>query len=234
MDEFVANQIASNTNWYEAVVDSLPSDPSNWGVVADIHNQSNAWHLLSYIEKDHIESLKTDQPMLHIFMSINDAVFNSQHAKEVKETWRRIWQAYNVLQFAPRFHPVTESGLQAGLFTDLQEMERKESIVSPDANSNLDKDALDEEWVDVYELSELTNDEIKSLQQLIIVAPEVGIDLTNEEGATIGTAELAWFDRNIAVFIEPVNELPELKDWLLISLEPENWLEQLETALSAN
>ena len=234
LDEFVANQIASNTNWYEAVVDSLPSDPSNWGVVADIHNQSNAWHLLSYIEKDHIESLKTDQPMLHIFMSINDAVFNSQHAKEVKETWRRIWQAYNVLQFAPRFHPVTESGLQAGLFTDLLEMERKESIVSPDANSNLDKDALDEEWVDVYELSELTNDEIKSLQQLIIVAPEVGIDLTNEEGATIGTAELAWFDRNIAVFIEPVDELPELKDWLLISLESENWLEQLETALGAN
>ena len=113
-------------------------------------------------------------------------------------------------------------------------MVRIESIVSPDANSNLDKDALDEEWVDVYELSELTNDEIKSLQQLIIVAPEVGIDLTNEEGATIGTAELAWFDRNIAVFIEPVNELPELKDWLLISLEPENWLEQLETALGAN
>lgn len=236
LDEFVANQIASNTNWYEAVVDSLPSDPSNWGVVADRDNHSNAWHLLSYIEKDHIESLKTDQPMLHIFMSINDAVFNSQHAKEVKETWRRIWQAYNVLQFAPRFHPVTESGLQAGLFTDLLEMgtEHQESIGSTTANYDVNRNVLDKEWVDVRELSELTNDEIKFLQNLITVAPEVGIDLTNEEGATIGTAELAWFDRNIAVFIEPVNELPELKGWLLISLESENWLEQLETALGAN
>ncbi|WP_435980443.1 DEAD/DEAH box helicase [Psychrobacter sp. DM4] len=236
LDEFVANQIENNTNWYEAVVDSLPSDPSNWGVVADRDNHSNAWHLLSYIEKDHIESLKTDQPMLHIFMSINDAVFNSQHSKEVKETWRRIWQAYNVLQFAPRFHPVTESGLQVGLFTDLLGMgtEHQESIGSTTASYDVNRSALDKEWVDIRELSELTNDEIMSLQNLITVAPEVGIDLTNEEGATIGTAELAWFDRNIAVFIEPVDELPELKNWLLISLESDNWLEQLETALGAN
>lgn len=236
LDEFVANQIANNTNWYEAVVDSLPSDPSNWGVVADKDNHSNAWHLLSYIEKDHIESLKTDQPMIHIFMSINDAVFNSQRSKEVKETWRRIWQAYNVLQFVPRFHPVTESGLQVGLFTDLLEMgtEHQESIGSTTENYDVNRNALDKEWVDVRELSELTNDEITSLQNLITVAPEVGIDVTNEEGATIGTAELAWFDRNIAVFIEPANELPELKGWLLISLESENWLEHLETALGAN
>lgn len=234
LDEFVANQMANNGNWYEAVVDSLPSEPSNWGIAADSDNPSKAWHLLSYIEKDHIKSLNSNQPMLHIFMSINDAVFNGQHAQEIKETWRRIWQAYNVLQFAPSFYPVTQSGLQAGLFTDLLDTQHKESIASPDANSNLDQDASDGEWVDVHELSELTNDEIQSLQQLIKIAPEVGIDLTNEEGATIGTAELAWFDRHIAVFIEPVDELPELKDWLFISLESDGWLEQLETALGAN
>lgn len=225
LDEFVANQMANNGNWYEAVVDSLPSVPSNWGIAADSDNPSKAWHLLSYIEKDHIKSLSSNEPMLHLFMSINDAVFNSQHAQEIKETWRRIWQAYNVLQFAPSFYPVTQSGLQSGLFTDLLDTQPKESIISPDAK---------DEWVDVHELSELTNDEIKSLQQLITIAPEVGIDLTNEEGATIGTAELAWFDRHIAVFIEPVDELPELKDWLFISLESDGWLEQLETALGAN
>lgn len=172
--------------------------------------------------------------MLHIFMSINDAVFNSQHAQEVKETWRRIWQAYNVLQFAPSFYPVTQSGLQAGLFTDLLDTEHQKFIESTDPKSDVDNDDSTDEWVDVHELSELTNDEIKSLQQLITVAPEVGIDLTNEEGATIGTAELAWFDRHIAVFIEPADELPELKDWLFISLESDSWLEQLETALGAN
>lgn len=225
LDEFVANQMANNGNWYEAVVDSLPSEPSNWGIAADSDNQSKAWHLLSYIEKDHIKSLNSNKPMLHIFMSINDAVFNGQHAQEIKETWRQIWQAYNVLQFAPSFYPVTQSGLQEGLFTDLLDTQHKESNISPDAK---------DEWVDVHELSELTNDEIQSLQQLITIAPEVGIDLTNEEGATIGTAELAWFDRHIAVFIEPVDELPELKDWLFISLESDGWLEQLETALGAN
>ena len=61
--------------------------------------------------------------------------------------------------------------------------------------------------------------------------PQVGIDLLGGDGATIGTAELAWQHLTVAVFMEETDQLPELQDWQLISLQSDSWLEQLKTAL---
>ncbi len=77
----------------------------------------------------------------------------------------------------------------------------------------------------------LSAEQLQALQGITRSAPEVGADLQNADGATIATAELAWQHLNVAVFLEDAAQLPELDGWQCISLESDNWLEQLQLAL---
>ncbi len=83
----------------------------------------------------------------------------------------------------------------------------------------------------MHELSCLTAEQLQALQGITRSAPEVGIDLQDADGVTIGTAELAWQHLTVAVFLESAEQLPELDGWQCISLESDNWLEQLQLAL---
>nr|WP_241878106.1 hypothetical protein [Psychrobacter sp. PraFG1]UNK04531.1 hypothetical protein MN210_09595 [Psychrobacter sp. PraFG1] len=225
LDQFITSQVTANNNWYEAVVSAMPNQSQDWRLVSDISGQPSAWYLLSYTEVANRKTLTTTSPMVSLFINIQDSVFSGQRIEDAKDKWREIWQAYNLLQYAPSFYAATQTGLQAGSFAHLL---IQDDEVTRQADEAL---AIDNEWIDVRELSELTDEEIKHLQALISEVPDVGIDLTDNSGATIGTAELAWPNHKIALFIESIDQLPQLTDWLFISLDTDNWLEQFKLAL---
>lgn len=223
---FVAQAVAKNSDWHEAVLAALPAEAQSWQAMSDTEfGTESAWQLLSYIEHDKRTTLKTPSPDIHLFINMNDNLAQSNQVDSFKDKWRAMWQAYNVLQYAPSFSAATQTGLRTGLFKELL-AESAEFDQGAAASA-----VLDNEWLDVRELSCLTSEQVEALQAVIQSAPEVGVDLVNSAGATIGTAELAWQHLTVAVFLEPVEQIPELSGWQFISLKSEEWLDQLKLAL---
>lgn len=198
----------------------------------------SAWQLLSYLAPEQRATLNTANPEVHVLLSLNDSIaskptsqgFASEQslgpqAKDYKDKWRAIWQAFNVLQYVPHFSVATQTGLQTGLFSEL--LAQTAELTADIATDG----AMDHAWQEVRELSCLTAEQLQALQGITRSAPEVGIDLQDADGVTIGTAELAWQHLTVAVFLESAEQLPELDGWQCISLESDNWLEQLQLAL---
>ena len=237
LDIFVAQSLANTNEWRQAVLSQLPNQTQAWQATTDIDSGDGAmWQLLSYIAPEERASLATATPCLHILLSLNDSlackptseVFASGQAlstdaKNYKDKWRAIWQAFNVLQYAPSLSVATQSGLQAGLFVDL---------LAADAHvDTAHAQSSDTGWQDVAELSCLSPEQLQALQDITQSAPQVGMDLTDSDGATIGTAELVWQHLTVAVFVEESELLPELTGWQCISMQSPQWLELLKTAL---
>lgn len=240
LDQFIAQAKNSDGEWREAVLVSLADQAHVWRANLDNESSDNsAWQILSYLAPEQRSTLNTPTPQMHILLSLNDSMAHipaiegfaaeqalGKQAKAYKDKWRAIWQAFNVLQYAPSFSLATHTGLQSGLFSQLL-------AESSEFNADTTADAtMDSAWQDVRELSCLTSEQLEALKAMTSSAPEVGIDLQDTDGVTIGTAELAWQHLTVAVFLEAVDQLPAaLSGWQFISLESDNWLEQLQLAL---
>jgi DEAD/DEAH box helicase domain-containing protein len=239
LDLFVAQLKSNAEDWHEPVLNALPSQAQTWNVQSDNDNpQCSAWQLLSYLAPEDRKSLTTLKPRIHVLLALNDSLAQkpttegfsaaqslTAKSKSYKDKWRAIWQAFNVLQYAPSFSVATQSGLQAGLFSELL-VERAES-----STEDMPAAVMDSAWLDVRELSCLSAEQVQAVQAITTSAPEVGVDLLNSDGVTIGTAELAWQHLTVAVFMEEIDQLPELQGWQCISLQSDSWLEQLRKAL---
>lgn len=226
LDACVAHVVASAGDWREELLGVLPSQAQSWNLTQEQSmGAESTWQLLSYIEPDKRSTLTSANPDVQLLMSINDDWVQPNQIDSFKDKWRAVWQAYNVLQYAPSFSVVTQSGLRAGLFKTLL-AERTDLDSEVVATTRLDS-----EWQDVRELSCLTPEQITAVQALWQSAPDVGVDLINAAGETIGTAELAWSSAAVALFVEPAEQLPELSGWQFVSLATEQWLEQLKQAL---
>lgn len=240
LDQFVAQLKSNAEDWHEPVLTALPSQAQVWNAQSDNHNPAqSAWQLLSYLVPEERKSLTTPKPRIHVLLSLNDSLAQkpttegfsaaqslTAQSKSFKDKWRAIWQAFNVLQYAPSFSVATQSGLQAGLFTEL--LAERADASAEDMSTTA---VMDSAWLDVRELSCLSTEQVQALQSMTSSAPEVGVDLLNSDGATIGTAELAWQHLTVAVFTEEIDQFSELQGWQCISLQSDNWLEQLKTAL---
>ncbi|HKM15643.1 MAG TPA: hypothetical protein VJY63_06955 [Marinospirillum sp.] len=239
LEQFVAQSLSSGGAWRESVLADLSSQATSWGAQTDNENpEQSAWQLLSYLAHEDRSSLTTLEPRIHVLLSLNDTIApksaansfaagqdSSKQANDYKDKWRAIWQAFNVLQYTPSFSVATQTGLQSGLFSELL---AHTADLTTDIATNR---AMDHAWQEVRELSCLTVEQLQALQGITRSAPEVGIDLQDADGVTIGTAELAWQHLTVAVFLESAEQLPELDGWQCISLESDNWLEQLQLAL---
>lgn len=239
LETFIAQAMASGEEWRESLLSALASQAQTWQATAESAlSENSAWQLLSYIAPEDRVSLATLTPRIHVFLSLNDSLAqkpvsekfasaqgSSTQTKDFKDKWRAIWQAFNVLQYASNFSVATHSGLQSGLFSEL--LAEHADCNTGDASAGV----MDSGWQDLFELSCLTAEQAQAVQAITQSAPEVGIDLLDTDGATIGTAELAWQHLTVAVFAEDIDQLPELEGWQFISLQADNWLEQLKTAL---
>ena len=239
LEQFIAELKNAGREWHEPVLSALAEQAQTWqaNVESDSHADS-AWQLLSYLAPEQRASLNTAHPQVHILLALNDSIackpstqgFASEQglaglAKDYKDKWRTIWQAFNVLQYLPHFSVATQTGLQTQLFSELLAQR------APFTADSVTAEAMDYAWQYVFEISNLSAEQLQALQGITRSAPEVGADLQNADGVTIATAELAWQHLNVAVFLEDAAQLPELDGWQCISLESDNWLEQLQLAL---
>lgn len=175
-------------------------------------HQKEWFSLLAIVPSDAMRGSKEALLELpEMYLAIDDTVI--ENTKTSLATWRSIWYAINLLQFAPQFNAVALSGLRQGDYDALLEQSQKRPVEESTAIHQ-------QAWVEAVELMHPDYSEIGlQLAQAGIVAPEVGYEIKDGSDAVIAEAELAWPEQQIALFIE--KELPfveTMSDWQFLSL----------------
>jgi DEAD/DEAH box helicase domain-containing protein len=147
--------------------------------------------------------------------------------KEFEKIWRGFWHAVNVLQFAPYFTVATRTGVAQQMYENLLE--------GWPSSKQLKKSAAlqttDERWQEVYDLCQIDQFALEQLVAAGVDCPEVGLDLYLDS-QVVATAELAWPNRSIALMMENRGELPNIPEWVMISVHSPDWMDQLLTLLT--
>ena len=137
-----------------------------------------------------------------------------------QQQWRAFWQAFNLLQFAPRFSVSTHTGvLQHGYDSALQDWPQRGPLP-------VTEPAEGDAWQALVGLSLLDELTLGQLAQAALPLPEVGEDLLVGE-QTVGTAELCWKEAQVALFMEAAKELPLVPGWTLLSVQSADWMPAL-------
>lgn len=142
--------------------------------------------------------------------------------KEFEMVWRGFWHAVNILQFAPHFVAVTKSGVAHHVYENLLDGWPTLKQVATEETVNIDNSP----WQEVFELCQIDDFSLQQLASSGIACPDVGIDL-QVESQVLATAELCWQDKLIAVMMEDLIDLPAIPGWTLISVQNQDWLNQL-------
>jgi DEAD/DEAH box helicase domain-containing protein len=160
-----------------------------------------------------------------IHLNIDDT--KAEHTKAFSQQWRGFWQAFNLLQFAPRFTVTTRTGVvQHGYDSALHCWPQRGEPLQLDAGEQ-------EEWHAIAAETLLDPVSLASLREANLPLPEVGADLM-VDGEIIATAEMAWPDCQVALFMEIEEKMPVITDWQLISFQSSDWLARLCHALDVN
>jgi DEAD/DEAH box helicase domain-containing protein len=140
----------------------------------------------------------------------------SELSDEFKANWRTFWHAANQLQFLPQFSLATRRLVDSGLASQIWTL--SDSVGVDDSDSKIDVGQLtDAAWTDVYEFSSLDVDILKSIMESGIRAPDVGIDLSNDDGEIIlsgDVLELCWRVEKVIVTNEVV--VGDIAGWTIV------------------
>lgn len=149
----------------------------------------------------------------------------SELSDEFKANWRTFWHAANQLQFLPQFSLATRRLVDSGLANQIWTL--SDSVVVDDSESTIDVGQLtDGAWADVYELSSLDVGILNSIMESGIRAPDVGVDLSNDDGEIIlsgDVLELCWRAEKVIVTNEVIDEVA---GWIVIPAD-DNLVENL-------
>ena len=156
------------------------------------------------------------QEEVGLHLALDDAAACGTKAFEAD--WRGFWQAANVLQFAPRFTLCASSDLDGDFLGELLEQWPSKDAKPSSAPHD------DPAWDEVFTLSALPQPELAKLRDQGIPTPEVGMDLVIEV-ETVGTAELCWAERKVAVFIPGEMDLPNPAGWTIVLADGVAWVE---------
>lgn len=163
-----------------------------------------------------------EEAEVHLF--IDD--LQAAQTNEFNRQWRAFWQAFNLLQFAPRFSVSCRTGVaQHGYDSALLHWPRRGQPEGAAATEPMD------DWAQVFSDCFIDPLSLERLRESGVPVPEVGLDLT-EGDTTVATAELSWPTHKLALFTEPEHELPVLSDWVCLSTQTDTWLEQVTSQLS--
>lgn len=109
-------------------------------------------------------------------------------------SWNAFWSFANMMQFLPVFAAVTTQGIHTSIYGSLSTMSRADSQLSDRPSEP------SEPWQDTYDqlFDDLARLVAQELEGLGSVPPSsVGFELTNEKGAIIGEAEMAWESQKV-------------------------------------
>ena len=148
-----------------------------------------------------------------IFEDGTSAALEGQH----EEAWYTFLRLSNLLQFAPLTFMTTREVLSHGRFEDIEHLipQSFTSEVSQTADTELSREqreALEESEEDYHDF-------LKSLFSQNIDAPQVGDELSNNEGVVIAVCEFHWPAEKLAI-VEDLDEydLPSIPEYLIIDL----------------
>ena len=111
-------------------------------------------------------------------------------AEITRITWQKLLQILNLGQFLPLFFAGTVKGIEDGSFSKLLWGKKSEKLQVT-------------AWDNITTLAdEAVHDLIEFLSAAAIPVPEVGFELTDDRGASIAEAELAWEASKVALLLD--------------------------------
>jgi DEAD/DEAH box helicase domain-containing protein len=156
------------------------------------------------------------QEEVSLHLALDDAA--ACETKAFEADWRGFWQAANVLQFAPRFTLCASSDLDGDFLEDLLDQWPNKDTKPASTPHN------DPAWDEVFTLSALPGPELAKLRDHGLPAPEVGVDLVIGI-ETVGTAELCWIERKVAVFGPGEEDPQKPAGWTIVLADGVAWVE---------
>lgn len=147
--------------------------------------------------------------------------FSTDERHGFKEQWSSFWHVANLLQYSPYFTFVTDFALKSNMYEPLIEQrkraEQPEEMPEPATWKPVFEDESFE-WLD-----DTVKQQVRKLSEMHLVVPdEVGTDIEDGQGETMGEAALVWHDRH-AVFI-PDNPLDDDIDAIRDEYRKNGWL----------
>ena len=118
-------------------------------------------------------------------------------AESFKPAWRQFWAAANLLQFAPRFLPVSRSGIESLSYADLITYHGFPALDETDRPST---ESLPEEWKNAIAWTEHA-EALRVLAEASLPAPDIGADVTLD-GAIVANLEWQWPHEHIGLLID--------------------------------
>jgi len=156
----------------------------------------------------------TKPQSLQVYARLFDDADIAAATEEFKHAWNGFLRLFNFMQFMPLARFVTTAGLAQSLY---------EALDSPDQLSDTAADGTN---TDLEQLLMLTNpavhDLIRAAADAECALPEAGYELLGEGNEIIATAELAWPDRQVAIFLDLTgisSEVFRSRGWEAIDLD---------------
>jgi DEAD/DEAH box helicase domain-containing protein len=157
-----------------------------------------------------------------LHLTLDDAA--EEHSKDFESQWSGFWHAANVLQFAPKFTLGVASDLEADAYNSLL------SHWQPGLPEGVASASDNPAWAEVFNLSVLEQSALAELKAKGVPVPEVGLDLVVGI-ETVGTAELCWPDRQVAVLSPEDGEVAVAGEWTVIQASTPDWIDRVVAAL---
>ncbi|WP_308368028.1 MULTISPECIES: DEAD/DEAH box helicase [unclassified Microbulbifer] len=127
---------------------------------------------------------------------------NTQLTDDFKSNWRAFWHAANQLQFLRGFSMSTRSTVADG---SLDSVWRSWEALRQTGG---ERDQVVGQWSDVFELSLIPEDQLHALIALGLPEPQVGLDLTADNGEVLVSGEvveLCWVDQKVVIVEELIS-----------------------------
>ena len=149
-------------------------------------------HLLMHVPQAALQS--GDAAQMTLTLRLDDTAEN-RAADGFKHTWRRYLLLTNLYQFLPGFVPVTTTYVQQFVPSEPEPEVVEEAEAAPEA-------AIPEEWSEAFEYAPDCRELVLTCIEAAAPPPVVGYELPDDAGGVAGAmAELAWEERQIAVFL---------------------------------
>lgn len=140
--------------------------------------------------------------------------------KDFEKDWAAFWGASNLLQFCPNFSLLSAEGVSKGLYTVPFGIRIGEAETTS-------------AWAELAELTLLDPESIAALEAAGLPIPQLGLELTDDNGAITAELEIAWLEQKVGLAIESQDcQSAEKQGWKVINTIDETGLEQLSAWLS--
>lgn len=174
---------------------------------------------LSFYAGVAMQKLKDDKRTPIAVCAVLDDVL-AHRTDKYEHEWNGLWQFTNVMQFNPAYVPLSRIGLNENIYLALP-------VVSNEIITNkYDSKATVDAWNDTYDM--LFDENIKEFAHILsehgVPVPEVGYEVTSDDGEVLATIELAWLKGKIAYLTQEQAEdkaVLETLGWQIIDNKSE-------------